>query len=429
MAHLKPIYACVSTVLGLSCLLLSSSVSAQSWLISGRSEVKIKSQVGKVAQQPANQQRSNTTRSMKLFLDWCQNRDSLNPEAKYTVEVVLERIRVPDCQEANQKLLSQTSLNLSSQIPQIEDINPLSSLTHLEELDLKSNSIRDLTPLSSLVNLQKLYLEYGTSHRSRNIIKNGETPLDLTPLASLTKLQNLHLTGNVITNLTPLASLSNLRVLILHNIGFSDSGSDPATQYSGKIDLTPLSNLTNLQELQISGNPNIENFTPLSSLINLRLLNLSGSQVKDVSFLSSLTNLEELLLIANEINDMRPLSNLSNLQNLYIYHNQIEDIKPLSALNKLQKLFLGNNQIKDVTPLSSLTNLQELELWENQISDVTPLSSLNNLLVLNLSSNIIKDITPLSSLTNLQLLKLYNNRYLEQNCPLPRASICVWTFK
>ena len=436
IAYQKLLSACVFTILELSYLLLSSSVSAH-WLTSERhgrieGKMKISSQVRKVAQQPATQQPSNPTRGMKSFLDWCQKRDSLTLEAKHTVEVILERIRIQDCQQAHQKLLTQRSLNLSNHLQrsQIEDISALSSLTHLEELDLKANAIKDLTPLSPLVNLQTLYLEYGTSHNKRNILKHGETPLDLTPLASLKKLQKLHLTGNVITNLTPLASLKNLRTLILHNIAFPESAPDTTTQYSRKLDLTPLSNLTNLEEIHISANPNIENFTPLSSLINLRLLNLSESNVKDITFLSSLTNLEELYLIQNEIKDIAPLSGLKKLQKLYLFHNrEIEDIKPLSALTKLQKLFLGNNQIKDVTPLSSLTNLQELELWENQITDVTPLSSLNNLLVLNLNSNIIQDITPLSSLTNLQVLRLDNNRYLDKKCPLPRKSICVWTFK
>lgn len=437
IAYQKLLSACVSTVLGLNYLLLSSSVSAH-WLTSERhgtseGKMKVSSQVGKVAQQPATQQPSNTTRGMKSFLDWCQKRDSLTPAAKYTVEVILERIRIQDCQQAHQKLLTQTSLNLSNKhrrTPPIEDLNPLSSLTHLQELDLSHNhSIIDLTPLSSLVNLQTLYLEYGSKTNHILLRQRRITTLDLTPLASLKKLQNLHLTGNIITNLAPLASLKNLQVLALHRIGIPESAPDTATQYSRKLDLTPLSNLTNLQEIHISGNPNIENFTPLSSLINLRLLDLSGSKVKDITFLSSLTNLENLSLIANEIKDIRPLSNLSKLQYIYIYHNQIEDIKPLSNLTKLQELFLGNNQIKDVTPLSSLTNLQKLELWENQITDVAPLSSLKNLRVLKLSSNKIEDITALSSLTNLQLLRLYNNRYLEQKCPLPRESICVWTFK
>lgn len=434
MAYPKLLSACVSTVLGLSWF-FSSPVSAQAWqtsAIQGKSEKEIESssQVGEVAQQPKTKQLSNTTREMKSFLDWCQNRDSLTPEAKYTVEVILERIRLQDCQQAHQKLLTQKSLELSNQSSgkKIEDLNPLSSLTHLEELNLTFNNIRDLTPLSSLVNLRTLYLEYGTSHNQRNIIKHGETPLDLTPLASLTNLENLHLTANVITNLTPLASLRNLRVLILGNIGFSEYDSDIAAQHSSNIDLIPLSNLTNLQELQIYGTPNIENFTPLSSLINLRLLNLSESQIKDIKFLSSLTNLEELYLISNQIKDVAPLSRLTKLQHLHIYNNQIEDITAVAALTKLQILFLSNNQINDVTPLSPLTNLQELELSDNQITDVTPLSSLQNLLVLKLSSNEIQDITPLSSLTNLQILKLYNNRRLEEKCPLPRQNTCVWTF-
>ncbi len=175
--------------------------------------------------------------------------------------------------------------------------------------------------MSSLVNLRTLYLEYGTIHNRRNIIKHGETPLNLTPLASLTNLENLHFAGNVITNLTPLASLKKLRVLILHDIGFSGYGSDIAAQYSRNIDLTPLSNLTDLQELHIDATPNLENLSSLSLLINLKLLALNENEIKDISFLSSLANLEELYLVGNKIENLSPLSNLINLQKIYIFHN------------------------------------------------------------------------------------------------------------
>lgn len=426
MAHQKLISACISTVLGLSWL-FSLPVSAQTGQTSARQEtgdreIENFSQVGEVAQQPETQQPSNTTREMKTFLDWCQNRDSLTPEAKYTVEVILERIRVQDCQKAHQKLLNQTSLDLSNHFTEkIEDLNPLSSLIYLEDLDLSYNNIGELTPLSSLVNLRVLRLHRATKHSSRNVVRHGKTSLNLTPIASLNNLQILDLSYNIITDLTPLASLINLQALLIIGIGSPDSGSN--------IDLTPISQLTNLQELQIDRNPNIENLSSLSSLINLKLLGLNETGIKDISFLSSLVNLEELYLINNEIKDITPLSNLINLKKTYLFHNnEIEDITPLSDLLKLQVLFLGNNQIKDITPLSSLTNLQELWLWTNQITDVTPLSHLQDLLVLDLSGNKIQDISALSSLTNLQFLHLYNNRNLETRCPLPRKTICVWEF-
>jgi hypothetical protein len=116
MAYQKLISACISTVLGLIWL-FSSPVFAQGWHTStiqetGDREIEGSSQVGEVVQQSETQQPSNTTREMKSFLDWCQNRDSLTPEARYTVEVILERIRLQDCQQAHQQLLNQTSLSL-----------------------------------------------------------------------------------------------------------------------------------------------------------------------------------------------------------------------------------------------------------------------------------------------------------------------------
>jgi len=384
--------ASVSTVLGLSCLLF---------------------QVGAVAQQPENQKSSNTTREWKTFRDWCENRDNLNPEAKYTVEVILERIRVQDCQQAHQKLLHQTSLDLSNQSSssqRLEDISPLASLTHLEELNLDFNRIRDINPLSSLVNLRVLYLKHGTISTRRYLIRNHTyESLDLTPIANLLNLEHLDISKNIITNLEPLDSLTNLQHLIIDCIGFcsypslAETHPDLAEQYNHSVDITPLSNLTNLKILHFNNNPHIQDLSPLASLKQLQVLGVSHNSIKDIRFLKDLVNLEALYLAAN----------------------QFKDVSPLQNLKKMRILSMTNNrQISDITHLSSLTNLQELNLYMNQITDVTPLSSLQNLLVLNLQSNPIQDLSPLSSLTNLQALAI--NSGMGLSCPFHRETICVW---
>ena len=430
------IYTYTSTILGIIYFMLSPLASAQTWLTSARNgkseEIEFFSSVSEITPQPAKQAPLSTDSTMNTFLDWCENRDNLNPEAKHTVEVILERIRIQDCQRAYQKLLSTTSLELSSDgvllQERINDLSPLSSLVHLEELDLSDNEISDLTPLSSLVNLRTLYLNDGTKHRSRYVVRHGEEPLDLTPLASLKNLQNLQLAHNVITDLNPLASLKELRILVITGIGVSGYSSDITAQYNRDVNLMVLSNLTNLHELHIGRNPHIKDFTPISSLINLQLLVIEESKLQDISFVSNLINLKELYIFQNKITDITPLSNLTNLQKLYLFNNpNLQRIAPLSNLSQLKVLLLGNNSIQDLSPLSSLTNLEELHLWDNEIRDVTPLSTLKNLQVLELSQNRqLRDISSLSALTNLQLLRLYGNFRLVENCPLPRESVCVW---
>ena len=92
----------------------------------------------------------------KTFADWCREKDSLSPEAKHTVEVLLKTAGTTECDAANQKLLSLTELSLDNN--QISDIKPLASLTNLTSIELNGNQISDIKPLASLTNLILLYL-------------------------------------------------------------------------------------------------------------------------------------------------------------------------------------------------------------------------------------------------------------------------------
>ncbi|MEG5160391.1 leucine-rich repeat domain-containing protein [Microcoleus sp. AT3-A2] len=95
------------------------------------------------------------------------------PEAKRTVEVLLQKARTTECDEAYRELLSLTKLDLS--YSNISDIKPLESLTNLKQLDLNGNDISDIKPLESLTNLKQLDL-------------NGNDISDIKPLESLTNL-------------------------------------------------------------------------------------------------------------------------------------------------------------------------------------------------------------------------------------------------
>ena len=88
------------------------------------------------------------------FADWCRKKGSLSPETKHTVEVLLQKAETTECDAANQKLSSFTSLSLYKN--QISDIKPLESLTNLTDLSLTDNQISDIKPLESLTNLTRL---------------------------------------------------------------------------------------------------------------------------------------------------------------------------------------------------------------------------------------------------------------------------------
>jgi internalin A len=111
--------------------------------------------------------------SRRTFADWCRQKADLSPEAKRTVEVLLQEAETTECDAANQKLSSLTELDLYDN--QISDIKPLESLTNLTLLYLGNNQISDIKPLESLTNLTVLYL-------FENQIS------DIKPLESLTNL-------------------------------------------------------------------------------------------------------------------------------------------------------------------------------------------------------------------------------------------------
>src|SRR4028118_1886206 len=131
--------------------------------------------------------------SRRTFADWCRQKADLNPEAKHTVEVLLQYAETTECDAADQKLSSLTTLDLNNN--QISDIKPLESLTNLKELNLRFNSISDIEPLESLTNLTGLAL-------SDNSIS------DIKPLQSLTNLTQLELNNNRISDIKQIGRAS-----------------------------------------------------------------------------------------------------------------------------------------------------------------------------------------------------------------------------
>ena len=194
----------------------------------------------------AQKQRDDSGRT---FADWCREKDSLSPEAKHTVEMLLEKVETTDCDVASQKLSTLTELQLVGN--QISDIKPLASLTNLTVLVLNFNQISDIKPLESLINLSVVWL-------FNNQIS------DIKPLASLTNLRHLWLEKNQISNIKPLASLTNLALLELSNNQISD--------------IKPLESLTNLNWLELENNQ-ISDIKPLQSLANLEWLSLGGNPI------------------------------------------------------------------------------------------------------------------------------------------------------
>jgi Leucine-rich repeat (LRR) protein len=177
------------------------------------------------------------------FVDFCKNRQS-NPEQKPLIEILLAVAGTKDCKLASKSLANLQQLNLSNAsvgsseivgkylkdnnmlstgLP--NDIQVLSSLTQLKELDLSGHwRVKDISPLRSLKHLQKLDLE-------------GDGLSNVNDLLSFSNLKTLNLGKNYISDITPLASLKNLTELNLSRTDVKNVQSLSSLKNLTKLDL------------------------------------------------------------------------------------------------------------------------------------------------------------------------------------------------
>ncbi len=157
--------------------------------------------------------------------------------------------------------------------------------------------------------------------------------------------------------------------------------------------------------------------------------------IRDLTPLSRMTQLQELFLDNTQVSDLTPLSALTQLQFLSLDNTQVSDLTPLSGMRELHRLFLRNTPVSDLTPLSGMRELHRLFLTSTQVSDLTPLNEMTQLRTLSCDNTPVSDLTPLSTLTQLQFLSLSNTQvsseevqrfeHLRQSRGLSRVKIIV----
>ncbi|KAM9349953.1 uncharacterized protein ABDE67_009674 [Symphorus nematophorus] len=205
--------------------------------------------------------------------------------------------------------------------------------------------------------------------------------------------------------------------------------------------------LVELQELEISGNPGLENlfmgtFAKQGNLTKL-ILNFNGFKTVHPGVFDSLKQLETLQMKGNIISDL-PTYLFQNLHNLHVLdfsQNKLEGVQreTFSGLERLETLKMNNNLISNLTSdtFHNISQLTELHLEWNKISELadgiffalTKLKLLNlrgnllttfsdkvfgfqasNLKELNLKDNRLAELSSISSLTSLTDLILSSNQ-------------------
>lgn len=175
-------------------------------------------------------------------------------------------------------------------------------------------------------------------------------------------------------------------------------------------DLSPLSDLTNLEILSVNQNWNISDISPLQNLVNCYYLNIFGNNVSDLSPINNLKRLKYLNIISNPIDNIDALYGLNQLEELWMQDLKSGDLTPIQESIKMRQLWAPECNITDLSPLVNMSQMIYLFLKNNSIQDIGPIRKMSNLVRLYLDNNNIHDISVLDSLNNLDILSLDDNQ-------------------
>lgn len=282
----------------------------------------------------------------------------------------------------------------------ISDISPLSELIDLKVLSCANTRVSDLRPLHSLVQLEKLDC--------------SNTLLDsLDGLNSLDRLEVLNIDKTGVDKIQPLMGCKSLRIIYCDNtkVGKVDidnfldinpncliifqssllknwwTGLLPAwkavfrqhTQLDEPPTREQLQTLAGLKVLNIKDNREITSLAPLTTLHRLEELSLANSILQDISPLHDLVRLKNLNLSGNPVSNLTPISSLPNITQLDISNTAIEKLDAIKNILSLEYLNCSGTQIKKLDPLAYLVNLKKLECYNTGINNLKPLINLVHL--------------------------------------------------
>ena len=264
---------------------------------------------------------------------------------------------VRDCPEISDLRVAKNSLT---------SIDGLQNVTEFFELDLRENQVSDLSPLAKC------------------------------------EIFSLNLANNNVTDLGPLQNMSSLRKLDVSDNEIDDAGA----RYLG--------NLTNLDELVLSGNK-LTNIDFCEKLTQLRMLDVASNDIADIAELAACSSLVALDVSDNRISSLQPLENNHDLRYLVANDNAIQNLKGLGDKPDLESALLSNNSVTDISGLAgSVGMLRILDLGDNQVSDISVLSDFalektGSSCTLLLERNNVKDVSPLQTQRDWKTISLYGN--------------------
>ncbi|CAL6002398.1 leucine-rich_repeat domain-containing protein [Hexamita inflata] len=231
------------------------------------------------------------------------------------------------------------------------DLTHIHSVTSLTKLYMQECGLRNIELISSLVNLKELDLS-----QNRDI--------DLSQLQQVRSLTKLTMLYSGLTNIDQIAQLINLEVL-----NISDNQ---------LLTINSIGSLVNLKELNISYNKQID-IAPLKDLVGLIKLYLNDCELKQVSALKHLINLQTLYISYNYDINITELQYLKNLTHLNLNCCNLVSIYVLGPLVNLEYLYISFNNIVYLdADINEMSNLKELSVQQNLVSDFSSIEQHQN---------------------------------------------------
>lgn len=225
--------------------------------------------------------------------------------------------------------------------------------------------IKTLSDLSLMKSLESVVLAYQRIEdispledlHLKALVLVGNYISDLTPLSDMTTLRELNLNNNSVEDLSPLQSLDRLEKLFV--------------QCCNITDITPLIKIAALTTVDIADNP-CDDFSTLAALEAITHIDISDNGVEAAIAASANPAVRELYANGCGISSLEGFGDLPNLNTLELCGNGMLDISGIERYADLIYLALRNESIPDLTPLTGLPNLRELDLREAD-ADLSPL--------------------------------------------------------
>ena len=182
---------------------------------------------------------------------------------------------------------------------------------------------------------------------------------------------------------------------------------------SGVGDITAISGLTGLTNLDLSYNLVLRDISALSGMTGLTNLDLGHTNVSDISVISGMKGLINLDLSHTRVSDISVISGMTGLTNLDLSSTAIRNIGAISGLTELKNLDLsGCYYLSDISALSGLEGLKNLDLSRTRVINISALSGLKGLTNLDLRRTSVSDISAISKLRRLTNLDLSRTRVI-----------------